>query len=71
MEFSTAIPAFDYNYIIRDTDGVIRLEKRANHRFLPIASDNVIYHNWLFQAETDLFMGVGISAVFDVIYTDR
>jgi hypothetical protein len=64
-------PAFDYNYIIRDTDGVIRWEKRGNHRFLPIASDSVVYHDWLFEAETDFFMGAGTSAVLDMIYTDR
>jgi hypothetical protein len=64
-------PAFDYKHIIRDADGVIRWEKRSNRRFLPIASDIVVYHDWFFQAETNPFMGTGISATLDMIYTDQ
>jgi hypothetical protein len=71
VEFSAAIPAFDYKYIIRDADSVIRWEKRGNRRFLPIAFNIVVYHDWLFQTETDPFMGAGISAVLNVIYIDR
>jgi hypothetical protein len=70
-EFSAATHAFDYKYIIRDADGVIRCGKRGNCRFLPIASDIVVYHDWLFQAETDPFMGAGISAALDMIYNNR
>jgi hypothetical protein len=45
VEFSAATPTFDYKYIIRDADSVSRWEKRGNRRFLPIASDTVVYHD--------------------------
>jgi hypothetical protein len=70
-QFSAAMPTFDYKYIIRDADSVIRWEKCGNHKFLPIASNIVEYHDWLFRAETDPFMGAGISIAFDMICIDQ
>jgi 4-alpha-glucanotransferase len=76
-EFSVDIPfdtaVFDYKYVIRDPDGGIRWEKRGNRKYFPPrrASDVVVYHDWLFQADTDSFTGAGIAVRLEDLYTEK